>query len=452
MHHPDLPRRRQFLLCLQAAALGGISTLIAWVLLWSINLFTNLFYYQKFSTAAVAPSVEHLGWFSILIPALGGLIVGVMAKLGSKAIRGHGIPEAMEKVLFGDSKIAKRVVILKPLSSAIAIGSGGPFGAEGPIIATGGALGSLWGQVVPTGPFERKVLLSAGAAGGMTAIFGTPLAALLLAIELLLFEYRAQSFIPVALSAVVAATFRTIFWTDAAFFEIPQLHPATLVNFPAYLLSGALFGVLSILVTRSVYAIEDSFEKLPVHWMWWPALGGLFVGAVGYIEPASLGVGYGNIEAALNGSVTWNAALWLCLWKFLSWSVALGSGTSGGTLAPLLTIGSLLGLALGHLLVTLFPSWGVDPNVLALIGMAALFTGCSRALLATVIFSLEATKQPVGLVPMLGACAISYLISHWWMKQTIMTEKIARRGLNVPSGYVPHEPLQPGQPSPVHSQ
>ncbi len=440
MNKFEISRRRQFYLCLQAIALGGISTLIAWVLLWAINIVTNLFYYHTFSTVQATPSNETWGIWSLFVPAIGGLLVGVMARFGSKAIRGHGIPEAMEQILTNKSKIPKRIVLLKPISSAIAIGSGGPFGAEGPIIATGGAMGSLWGQVFPSSPFERKVLLAAGASAGMTAIFGTPLAAILLAIELLLFEYRAQSFLPVALCATVAATLRMVFWTSAPFFAMPDLTPASLASLPVYLCAGLFFGGLSILVTKAVYGIEDLFEKIPVHWMWWPAIGGLCVGVIGLIEPHSLGVGYDNIERALSGSITWQAALLLCLWKFLSWAIALSSGTSGGTLAPLMTVGSLIGLAGGHALDTYFPWLEVDPHVLALIGMAGLFTGCSRAFLATVIFSLEATKQPVGMIPLLGSCAMSFLVSHWWMSETIMTEKIARRGVNVPSDYVPSGP------------
>jgi CIC family chloride channel protein len=436
-HQFVLQRRHQLRLCVCAVLLGAISFLIAMLLLSGINFFTQLFYFQKISIENTMPDPSRLGVFSILIPVFGGLIVGLMARYGSAAIRGHGIPEAMEKILLDESKIPRKVLFFKPISSAIAIGSGGPFGAEGPIIATGGALGSLCGQVFPFSKFERKVLLSCGAAGGMTAIFGTPLAAVLLAVELLLFEFRAQSFIPVALSAVVAAVIRSAFWSNQPFMAMPTLAAVTLMQLPLYLFSGVVFGFLSILITKAVYHLEDLFEKLPIHWMWWPALGGLFVGIIGVIEPKSLGVGYSNIENALNGNFTIGVALALCLWKFLSWNIALSSGTSGGTLAPLLTFGAILGLALGTLFQKLFPEAGVDVHVVALIGMAAVFAGCSRALFASVIFALEATRQPLGLVPLLGACSISYLISHWFMRTSIMTEKIVRRGVKVPNEYFP---------------
>lgn len=434
-----LRRRHQARLCMCAVVLGALSFVIASFLLFSIRFFTQVFYHQMFSIQERNPDPSALGWISILIPAVGGLIVGVMAKYGSSAIRGHGIPEAMEKILMDGSKIPFRLLFLKPISSAIAIGSGGPFGAEGPIIATGGTLGSLFGQILPFNNFERKVLLACGAAGGMTAIFGTPLASVLLAVELLLFEFRAQSFVPVALSAVVAAATRLVFWPDKPFFSMPTFEAVMPAQLPFYLGAGLVFGILAILITKSVYFIEDMFEKIPVHWMWWPAIGGLVVGLIGYIEPKSLGVGYSNIEDGLSGSLTISAALALCLWKFLSWNIALSSGTSGGTLAPLMTFGSLLGLALGVVFQFLFPHAGIDIHVMALIGMAAIFAGCSRALFASVIFALETTRQPLGLVPLLGACSVSYLISHWFMKTSIMTEKIERRGVRVPSEYFPHD-------------
>ena len=440
-----LSRRHQARLCLCAIFLGAMSFAVASLLLLCIRLCTQFFYHGTLSFDDSAPDPSVLGWASIFIPVIGGLIVGGMARFGSPAIRGHGIPEAMEKILMDGSKIPFRLLLLKPISSAIAIGSGGPFGAEGPIIATGGTLGSLFGQILPLSDFERKVLLACGAAGGMTAIFGTPLAAVLLAVELLLFEFRAQSFIPVALSAVVAAVTRSFFWPDKPFFAMPTIAAVSPEQLPFYLGAGVFFGVVAILITKSVYYVEDLFEKLPIHWMWWPALGGIAVGVIGYIEPRSLGVGYTNIENGLGASIGVPMALALCLWKFLSWNIALSSGTSGGTLAPLMTFGSLLGLALGTALQVLFPDAGLDVHVMALIGMAAVFAGCSRALFASVIFALETTRQPLGLVPLLGACSLSYLISHWFMKTSIMTEKIERRGIRVPSDYFPHPEREPAR-------
>ncbi|MGE5086797.1 MAG: chloride channel protein [Bacillota bacterium] len=440
MAENELSRRRHVLLiCALSIFVSTLSTIVAKLLLLGIQLFTNLFYFQQFSFEEKAPGDNTLGWWAILVPTVGGLIVGVMARWGSKAIRGHGIPEAMENILLRESRIPRRITFLKPLSSAIAIGSGGPFGAEGPIIATGGALGSWLGQVLPITAYERKILLAAGAASGMAAIFGTPLAAVMIAIELLLFEFRAKSFVPVALATVVATTLRSIFIGTDSFFHMPAIVSTDMPNLVVFLLFGVLMGFLCVLVTKSIYWIEDHFEKIPVHWMWWPALGGVVVGIIGLIEPRSLGVGYNNITMSLSGSLTIGAAISILVWKFLSWAIALGSGTSGGTLAPILTLGSAFGFIFGARLSELFPNLHVDPSAMALVGMAALFAGSSRALLTSVLFALEATKQPLGLVPVLGCCSIAYIVSTLTMKNSIMTEKIVRRGLHVPYEYYPSQ-------------
>jgi chloride channel protein, CIC family len=370
------------------------------------------------------------------VPVIGAVLVGLMARYGSRAIRGHGIPEAMEQVLTNESRIPARVTFLKPLSAALSIGSGGPFGAEGPIIATGGALGSLIGQWVHTSAQERKTLLSAGAAAGMAATFGSPVSAVLLAVELLLFEYRPRSLIPVSLAAAVATAVRYAFVGSAAVFPMPDLAQPSGGALAIYIVIGAFVGIAAVFVTRAVYAVEDGFEKLPIHWMWWPALGAVAVGVVGYFAPKTMGVGYDNIEAIVGGSLTGWALVWLCTMKLISWTISLGSGTSGGTLAPLFTIGGGLGAMLGVGTAALLPSLGVDPRIAGLVGMAAIFAGASRALLASVVFAFETTRQPIGLLPLLAGCSAAYLISCLVMKNSIMTEKIARRGVHVAGEYV----------------
>jgi H+/Cl- antiporter ClcA len=432
-------RRRILIICSLSCVIAVLSMVVAKLLLYGIQLFTNIFYFQSFSFEERAAGDNTLGWIAVFVPVVGGLIVGLMARYGSASIRGHGIPEAMENILLKESRIPRRITFLKPLSSAISIGSGGPFGAEGPVIATGGALGSWIGQIIPVSAYERKILLAAGAAAGMTAIFGTPLSAVLLAIELLLFEFRAKSFVPIALATVVAATLRTIFVSPVAFFTMPDIMPVDLSNLGVFLLFGAVVGVLCVIVTKSIYWIEDHFEKIPIHWMWWPAMGGVAVGLIGLVEPKSLGVGYDNITMSLAGTLTVGAAFSILAWKFLSWAIALGSGTSGGTLAPLLTIGATFGFLVGTGLATYFPELHADPHAMALVGMAALFAGSSRALLTSVVFALEATKQPLGLVPLLGCCCIAYLVSTILMKNSIMTEKIVRRGVQVPHEYYPRK-------------
>jgi CIC family chloride channel protein len=354
-----------------------------------------------------------------------------MARYGSTAIRGHGIPEVMERVLYGESRIPARVMVLKPLSAAVAIGTGGPFGAEGPIIATGGAIGSLVGQLVHVSADERKTLLAAGAAAGMAATFGSPISAVLLAIELLLFEYRARSLIPVALAAVSAMAVRVAFrgtGTDFGIGSIAQAHGEALAF---YTLIGALVGVAAAYITRATYWVEDLFEHLPIHWAWWPAVGALVLGVIGYFQPRVLGIGYENIAAIINGNMVGTALAVFIVAKFLAWVIYLGSGTSGGTLAPLFTIGGGLGALLGTATAALMPGANVSPQVAALVGMTAMFAGASHALLAAIVFTFEITRQPFGLLPLLAGGTAAYFVSLLLNRNSIMTEKLARRGAMV---------------------
>jgi H+/Cl- antiporter ClcA len=418
-----------------SCAIAVAAALIAQLLTRMIGLITNIAFYHRVVFAPASPAGNQLGASVVLVPVLGSLIVGVMARYGSKAIRGHGIPEAMEQVLFNESRIPARMTLLKPLSAVVAIGTGGPFGAEGPIIATGGALGSLVGQLIKITAEERKTLLAAGAAAGMAATFGTPVAAVLLAVELLLFEYRSRSVIPVALAAVTANGVRVAFTGIGPAFNVADITQPPAEALAVYVLLGAFIGVAAVLVTKGVYAVEDSFERLPIHWMWWPALGAIPVGLIGIVAPRTMGVGYDNIEQMVSGTLAGKALAILCFFKLISWTVSLGSGTSGGTLAPLFTIGGGLGAVCTAGIAAVLPSAGVDPRVGALVGMAAMFAGASRALLASVVFAFEATRQPLGLLPLLGGCSAAYLVSCLLMKHSIMTEKIARRGVRVPSEY-----------------
>ncbi len=402
-----------------------------------IALVTNLAFFGRLSLHEVELGNFSFGWTVLLVPVIGGVLVGLMAKYGSKAIRGHGIPEAMEQILTNKSKIPPRVTILKPVSAAISIGTGGPFGAEGPIISTGGAFGSFIGQVSRVTNNERKILLAAGATAGMAAIFGSPFAAILLAIELLLFEFSPRSIIPVALSCITGAACHIAFFSSGPMFHMPAVEPPTYTALANYSLLGGVIGVFSAGITRVVYLIEDGFEKLPIHWMWWPALGAVVVGVIGYIAPSTLGVGYENISRALSGASTIQVLLVLCFLKLLSWAVSLGSGTSGGTLAPLLTIGGAAGALMGMGYLAVFPESGINVPTAALVGMAALFAGASRALLTSIVFALETTMQPNTLTPLLGGCTAAYFVSFFLMENTIMTEKIARRGIHTPHSYAP---------------
>ncbi len=385
--------KRVFYLAIQAVINAVFIGFIAKLLVSLIELITNIAFYGRFSFKLTSPAGNHLGLFVIFIPIAGSIIVGFMAKYGSKAIRGHGIPEAMEKIIMDNSKIPPVITFLKPLSSAIAIGTGGPFGAEGPIIATGGALGSLTGQAMHISPGERKIILTAGACAGMAAIFGSPLAAILLAIELLLFEFSPRSIIPVALACITGAGMHFFLFEPGAVFAMPAIPVPSATALITYILSGVLIGVIATLISRSVYAVEDLFEKIPVHWMWWPAIGAVAVGITGYFAPRTMGVGYDNIQDLLKGNLTLTVLFSLCFLKYISWVISLGSGTSGGTLAPLFTIGGALGVLLGMVILQVFPSSNINLPTAALIGMAAMFAGASRAFLTSVVFALETTGQ-----------------------------------------------------------
>jgi len=426
----DFTRDKRILfLCGLAVVIGLLSTFSAWCLVKLIALISNLVFFQTISTTMMSPMHHHLGLWVLITPAIGGLIIGLMARYGSEKIRGHGIPEALEAILFGQSKMSGKVAILKPLSSAISIGTGGPFGAEGPIIMTGGAMGSLFAQAFHLSAIERKILLVAGAAGGMAAIFATPMAAVLLAVELMLFEWKPRSFIPVSIAAMVAGIARTaILGQGPTFPVIPHgILDGSEVIFA--LLIGLLSGGLSGIVTQCVYFFEHLFEGLPIHWMWWPALGGLLVGLGGYLDPRVLGVGYDLIQSLLSGHILGWIAFSLLLGKAIVWSCALGSGTSGGVLAPLLMIGGALGAVLSRWIPV------GDAGLWALIGMAAMMGGTMRAPLTAIIFAVELTHDINALPALLTGCVAAYATTIFLMPRSILTEKVTRRGYHISCEY-----------------
>ena len=410
--------------------IGALCAFVALALLRLIGLFTNLFYFGRWNTAMVSPAGNQLGIYSVLVPVAGALIIGVMARYGSERIRGHGIPEAIEAILINGSRVEPKVALLKPISSAISIGSGGPFGAEGPIIMTGGAIGSMIAQLFHLTSAERKTLLVAGAAAGMSATFASPVAAVLLAVELLLFEWKPRSLIPVALASAVAAVVRRYILGFGPLFPVPA-HP--LFIGPKGLLGcalvGLLAGVLSALLTVSVYAAEDAFQKLPIHWMWWPMIGGLAIGLGGLIFPQALGVGYDTIGALLQGSVTTKVILGVLLVKWLIWAVSLGSGTSGGVLAPLLMMGG----ALGGLEAMFLPNEGA--GFWPLISMGAILGGTMRSPFTSIVFAFELTHDANVFLPLLVGSVIAHAFTVLTLKRSILTEKVARRGYHLSREY-----------------
>jgi chloride channel protein, CIC family len=418
-------------ICALAIVIGALCAFVALALLRLIGLFTNLFYFGRWNSALVSPAGNHLGLYSVLVPIGGGLIVGLMARYGSERIRGHGIPEAIEAILINGSRVEPRVALLKPISSAISIGSGGPFGAEGPIIMTGGAFGSLIAQLFKLTATERKTLLVAGAAGGMSATFASPVAAVLLAVELLLFEWKPRSLIPVALASAVAAVVRRYIIGFGPLFPVPE-HP--LFIGPEALLGcalvGLLAGVLSALLTVSVYAAEDAFLHLKkIHWMWWPTIGGLAIGLGGLVFPQALGVGYDTIGALLQGNVTNKVILGVLLVKWFIWAVSLGSGTSGGVLAPLLMMGG----ALGGLEAMFLPNEGT--GFWPLISMGAILGGTMRSPFTSIVFAFELTHDANVFLPLLVGSVISHAFTVLVLKRSILTEKVARRGYHLSREY-----------------
>jgi CIC family chloride channel protein len=421
--------KRILMLSAMALVIGAMGAVAAYALLKLIALATNLFFLQRFSFAEGAPAEHHLGAWVILLPAAGGLLVGLLARFGSEKIRGHGIPEALEAILIGRSRMDPKVALLKPLSSAISIGTGGPFGAEGPIIMTGGALGSLFAQRFHLTSAERKTLLVAGAAAGMSAVFATPMAAVLLAVELLLFEWRPRSFIPVALAASVASALRAPLLGSGPIFVTPPHDGMHAWGMGLALLVGITSGFGSMVLTALVYAFEDFFHKLPVHWMWWPLAGGLAVGLGGWIDPRVFGVGYGAIHGLLlGGDLGGKLGLFLVI-KTLVWAAALGSGTSGGVLAPLLIIGGTLGSLESHWLPI------PDSGLWAMIGMASMMGGTMRAPLTGIAFALELTHDVSALPALLAGCVAAHAVTILLMKRSILTEKVARRGHHLTREY-----------------
>ena len=432
---PKTPGYRLGFVSLAAVAIGFIAGLIAFILYNLIGLFTNLSFYHEWSFHFRSPEANQLGPWVIVIPVIGGLIVGAMAKYGSDKIKGHGIPEAMEAVLTSGSRIEAKVAILKPLSAAIAIGTGGPFGAEGPIIQTGGAFGSVVGQLLSTTAAERKVLLACGAGAGMAATFNTPIAGVILAIELLLFEFRARSFIPLVISTTLATSMHMLLLGRGAMFHMLPTDFDIPAGLPYYLLLGVVCGFAAVGFTKLLYLVEDQFERLPIDEFWHPAIGALGLGIIGYFVPRVLGVGYDTISDILNNSLAWKILLLIAVFKTLALVISLGSGTSGGLLAPMFmasaALGGVFALGVDHLV----PGADLAPGAFALVAMGAVFGAAARATFAFIVFAFELTRDYNSVLPLMLVCVIADAIAIRFLPNSIMTEKLARRGLETYSEY-----------------
>jgi chloride channel protein, CIC family len=413
-----------------AAVLGAVSSVLAWALLELIALATNAFYFHRFSFVEIEPAGHHLGWWAAFIPVLGGLIVGLIARYGSPKVRGHGMPEAVEVIVFNGGKVQPRVAILKPIATAISIGSGGPFGAEGPVIMTGGAVGSVLGQLLPVTDAERTVLMVSGAAAGMAAAFSCPMAATLLAVELLLFEWRPRSLVPVAIACVTAGAVRRLLLGPGPIFP---MQPTTVPMHHAAMLGALVIGLIAALVatglSNAIHFFERQFEKLPIHWMWWPALGGIVVGLGGLVFPQSLGVGYDVIRQLVNDQLTWKLIAGVLVVKTIIWVVALGSETAGGILAPLLMIGGAMGVAIGHWMTP------ISPGAWAVVGMTAVISASLGAPLTAAMLAVELTHNGGLMLPVLLACVVAYAIGVLLQPRSMLTGGLSRKGLHLSREY-----------------
>ncbi|HEU5410424.1 MAG TPA: chloride channel protein, partial [Candidatus Acidoferrales bacterium] len=421
---------------LLAALIGLMAGLVAFILYDLIGLFTNLTYYHTWSFHFRSPEGTHIGYWIILMPVIGGLIVGVMAKYGSEKIKGHGIPEAMEAVLTSRSRIEGKVAILKPISAAIAIGTGGPFGAEGPIIQTGGAMGSLVGQFISTTASERKVLLACGAGAGMAATFNTPIAGVILAIELLLFEFRARSFIPLVIATTIATFVRSVLLGQHSMFTMDSgVNFDALHGLPWYLLLGIICGFAAVGFTKLLYWVEDLFDHLPIDDLWHPAIGAFFLGVIGFFIPRVLGVGYDTISDILHNNLAIKILILLMIFKALALVISLGSGTSGGLLAPMFMSSAALGGVFAMIINYFLPGAHLSPGAYALVAMGAIFGAAARATFALIVFAFEITRNYNSVLPLMLTCVIADMIAIRYLKSSIMAEKLTRRGLSVPSDF-----------------
>ena len=433
---PPPAQFRIVLMSFLAAAVGLVAGVVAYILYKLIGLFTNLFFFHQWSATFRSVGAHHLGAWVILVPVIGGLIVGVMAKYGSDKIKGHGIPEAMEAVLVNRSRIEPKVALLKPISAAIAIGTGGPFGAEGPIIQTGGALGSLVGQVLHTTAVERKVLLACGAAAGMSATFNTPIAGVILAIELLLFEFKSRSFIPLVIASTLATAVHMQLLGPGPMFQVSHVDFGIPRALPFYLVLGPLCGLAAVALSKALYWVEDSFERLPIDTLWWPAIGALGLGIIGFFVPRVFGVGYDTIGDILNGSLAGKMLLIIMIAKFSALVLSLGSGTSGGLLAPTFMWSAAMGGLFAMISNRAFPGAHLSPAAFALVAMGAVFGAASRATFSFIIFAFEITRDYNSVLPLMLVAVIADGVAMLFMpRSSIMTEKLARRGLRVDQDY-----------------
>lgn len=418
------------LLGLLGVALGGVGGVAAFVVVRLVGLISNLALLHRVGFGL--PNLHHFHPGPELIAVgVGGALVVALLSLWSPVIKGHGIPESLEAIVLRESRIKPRVLLAKPLSAAVAMGTGGPFGAEGPIIVTGGCIGSLLGQWVRVSASERRILLATGAAAGMAGVFDTPIAAIILAFELLLFERSLRALLPLMLATGLAAEIHTLLLGAHPLFAVafPQSYSALQV--PLFCLVGVASGVLAIVLNKGLFAFEAGFRRLRVPAFVHPLIGAVAFTTIGLAVPGSLSVGYWAITDAVNGKFLLGAAAALFVAKLFSWWIALASNTSGGTLAPIFLIGATMGEMLGIGFAHLFPGLHVSPAAFALVAMGASFGAAARAPLTGAVFAIEVTGAIHLLIPMLLALGLAEAVAELGLTERLMTDKLVRRGFRV---------------------
>ena len=422
-----------------ALAVGLVSGYVALGLLDLIYLLTGLFFHGQWALRPWTPLNHSIGAWVILIPIIGGVLVGLMIHLWEPTLKGHGIPEAMQAVLMDKSIVRARVALLKPLATALAIGTGGPFGAEGPIIQTGAALGSLFGQKLGLSAYDRRVLLAAGAGGGMAATFMAPLAGIMVAVELILFEFRARSFVPVAFAAAIADAIAVHYRGRAPMFPAPIFQLASMHELWLFGLLGLICGLVGWGMTEALFWLDNLFDKLPLRPLavWAPTLGALFLGIIGYFFPQVFGTGYDTIRLILNAHLAAAALLRTSAAKFWALVISLGSGTTGGVFAPSLVIGGGVGAAFGLGWRALLPHAALSPPAFyALCAMAAVFGAIARAPFTAIVFLFELSHDPASVLPLIVCVMAADGLMRLLSPDSMMTGKLAKRGLVVTQDYV----------------
>ncbi len=428
------PSRRLLVLSALAAIIGVAAGGAAWVLVRLIRLITNAGLFHQLSFEERSMTELHVSWTIVLAAVIGAILISSLARW-APVIRGHGIPEAMEAVMTKQSRVSPRTALAKPISAAIAIGTGAPFGAEGPIIVTGGAIGSMLGQIIPVSPSERKILLASGAAAGMAATFGAPLAAVVLAIELLLFEFSARAFVPLVVAASIAGGMHSALFGDGPLFHVPSNGYAGLDALPAFAVLGLACGLLAIVISRGLFLVEGLYRRLPLKNFWHPAIGAVGFATIGLFVPRVLGVGYDVIGEVLDNKLAVRTVAVIAVAKLVAWWLALGSGTSGGTLAPILLVSSSFGLVIGSGLNAVLPGPDVALGAFALVAMAATFGAASQATFTAIVFVFELTRDYDVVVPLMLATVIADIVYSAVNDDSLMTEKLRRRGLHVGRHY-----------------